>query len=347
MPRRTAGVMVCVACGISLSAQRPTELKRTGSVATSEIAASLVVPVKCDPDENPVARIAADTPGAGPVISISRDGKRVTRFSLEATPDRFQQARISDFAVGPNGALYLLVRLGPDAHVLRFDSSGRFSSEFQVSEAVGPTQIAVFKTGDLLIAGGPPPNLPTNLAHANAFIGIFNESGQLYRKLDLPKDVGPAVELKEKSPVGDARGKVAPRDRTFEEAIALSSMELADDGNIYLMRHTPSGPIYAIGPAGDIRNRISLNPPKGAYLSAVKVARGRLAAEFIQNKPDSYEIESVILQVVDLQTGGTVGEYFHSDSGIGSALACYVPDEFTFLANDDKGRLMLTEAVAP
>ena len=127
-----------------------------------------------------------------------------------------------------------------------------------------------------------------------------------------------------------------------------SSMELADDGNVYLMRHSPTGPVYVIAPSGQVLKRIALSPPEGSYLSEIKVSHQELAAEYIRPKPSSHEISAVVIQIVDLQSGEPVAEYSHADGEIGSAFACYSADNLTFLVKDDKGSLMIAQtAITP
>lgn len=125
--------------------------------------------------------------------------------------------------------------------------------------------------------------------------------------------------------------------------MVLSSAETSEDGNIYLMRNTPSGPVHVISPSGTVRNSISLIPPKGARLSTVKVASGRLVALYIRDNPDREGIGQVILSELDLSNKVKIAEYSHSNFHIGSVLACAAPPIYTFLGADEAGHLTVVK----
>ena len=52
----------------------------------------------------------------------------------------------------------------------------------------------------------------------------------------------------------------------------------------------------------------------------------------------------VVIRITDLQSGKNIGEYTHSNYQIGSALACYSPDSFVFLAPGEDYKLTVVTA---
>jgi len=100
-----------------------------------------------------------------------------------------------------------------------------------------------------------------------------------------------------------------------------------------------------LAPDGRVLHTLRLSPPKGDSLSAVKLGKGRVVAEFTERSKNSSAISRVLLQVLDATTGEKYAEYYHSSARIGSALACYEPDDFSFLAVDSSnGAVVLVHA---
>ncbi len=307
----------------------------------------IVLPVKCDPEGNPFL-LLYDMAGydGGPILKVSSDGKRAVRFAMESVPD-VGGAGILDFAPGPRGEVYLLASKRVESsgleeiYLITFDNDGKFRSKHQLDLSLRPKQIAAFSSGDFLIAGREiPEDKTTHPLNAKPFVGIFNGRGQFLRRLQLRADVEAKPETK-KSPLGEEFQSI---DRQYEKALGASLAEMSDDGNVYLMRQSPTGPVYVISPAGVLVRTIKLVPPSGATLSTVKTSRGHLVAEFLRFKPDGTQIEAIFFDLYDLSNGKKVSEYSVTDARIGSALACYTADAFTFVGNDGDGHLALVRA---
>lgn len=319
--------------------ERTGQLVIDSTIKVDEFAPSIVVPVKCNPSGDISVRVSGG--GRGPILKIARVGRRIVRFSIDTVPGLLE-ARIYDFATGVFGDIYVLARDNrKQTYIVHFADDGQYKSKHILDARLQPGQIAVFRSGQLLIAGQHEPAEGEEGINAKPFIGIFNESGKLLKELSLRKDVEPKLSKSSESQGGDA-DRPGP-DRTYEEATVLSSAVGAEDGNIYFMRHTPNGPVFVVSPSGGVR-RIDLSPPKDTQLSAIQVGNGRIAAEFLRFLPKSDQIGSVILEVIDAQTGEREAEYSHSDFNIGSGFACYAQNDFTFLGSDPSGRLTIIEA---
>jgi len=105
-----------------------------------------------------------------------------------------------------------------------------------------------------------------------------------------------------------------------------------------------SGPIYVLAPSGQVLHTLRLSPPEDGSLSAVKVGKDRVVAEFIERFKNSRATSRVLLQVLDATTGEKYAEYQHSAVRIG-VLASYQPDIFSFLAvHSEDGAVILVNA---
>lgn len=327
-----ATIALLIAVGVA-SAEGGFQLHLFDRVITREVATSIMVPVKCDLEGNTIVRVHREEIGGGsPILRIDPNGSVLASFTLDST--EFAEAQLLDFTPGSNGEIYVLVEVKPqEAHILEFDSRGKYVSHHQLESPLFARQIAVLSSGDFIVAGitNEEDAKPGKRA-PKPFLGIFNNRGQLQKVLELKQDVQVRT-----SKSGSAA-------RSYKDALAASSLQASDDGNAYLMRRSARGPIYQISPGGIVSRRTQLDPPPGAQLSNIRVSRNKLIAEFIKNKPNSYQIDSVLLQVIDL-TNGQKADYWHSDPKIGSLLGCSsAGGMFSFISNDEEHYLTLVNA---
>jgi len=307
------------------------ELEVESTVTTHVIAWGRYSRFRCDSGGNIYLRIWNEDLKS-PVTRVSGDGEKVTQFVIPADEDL---AGIQDFWVADDGHLYILADKPPDkAYVLSFDADGKHKSSTQLDVPLRANQIAVFDSGDFLIAGrqSVPPEPGAALANGAPFVGIFNDRGQLLKKVEFGKDIKP-----------DPKQPLLRADLHYAEAIVGSATAAGDDGTVYFMRRGIDGPIYAVSAAGLITKTIRLKPPEDAHLATVKIAKGTLAAEFLRKTGDDSRIESILTQLIDIRTGRKITE-FKSVPPLGPDFACYSPDEFTFLSNDEKGYLTILRA---
>lgn len=278
------------------------------------------------------------------VTRIRADGREVSSVSLSSVPELSSSA-LQDFAVAPDGTVYVLAykaapSLPGEILVVRFDKDGSQPATTRL-EAPGlfPTQLAVFSSGELFVAGRQEETDSHESRHTVPFAGVFNERGQLVRKVELVGDIQPA------SPdTPDKDKSKAMNAEDYEGALDLTMAEAGPDGNIYLTRPTPEGPVFAVSPAGSVVRTIHLVPPApNLQLTDVKVAAGRIAAAY-EGEPPSGGTSPVTIVVLDTGTGEKVVEYFHQSYEIGVALACYTPDVFTFNSSDATGKRQIVHA---
>lgn len=326
-----AFVMVCMCAAANDSQQRPLELVRT--VPTSLLAPGRYSRFRCDADHNIYLRTYTGD-RRSPVLRISPDGKKITVFELQSDQEL---SGIQDFWVTNYGDVYVLADKGRDeGYVVTFDSDGKYKETVRLEASIRPNQIAVFSSGDFLVAGRIPvvPGSGKSPANGGPFVGIFNNRGQFLKRIEFHKDLKPGAKTPRKA------------DLTYADAIVNSSSVSSDDGTVYFMRDTKYGPVYAVSPSGTVTRIIRLKPPEGARLSTVKIARGRLAAEFLMDVvggTQEGEVESVVTQIIDLISGKKVEEY-RSAPPLGPDFVCYEPNSFTFLTNDENGYLQILEA---
>jgi hypothetical protein len=297
---------------------------------------ALMSPFKCDES----GRIYVQLPDPkifmnGPLLRISADGKNTVRYSLDFLQD-VPGASIADFAVSPTGETSVLIAAeGNRAYVARFDSDGKFLSMLKLEKEFEAHRIGVFATGDFVVTGSlaNPRATAANLQHA--FTGLFDTQGRLLKEILPSRDIKP----------NKSEGKrLGGPDKDYDRAISGSILELAD-GNLYLARLSPSGPVYVIAPSGEIVRRISLQAPEQTQLSSIKVSHGRLVAMYIRHKNKlTGEIDHVVFSVLDSQTGREYAKYRHSSAALGVALACYTPETFTFLATAGDQSLQIIRA---
>jgi hypothetical protein len=132
----------------------------------------------------------------------------------------------------------------------------------------------------------------------------------------------------------------------YSDSLALSIAESGHDGYVYFVRFNPNGPVYVVSAAGRAVNTFALTPPKDGFdLLSVKASQGRVAIAFQGEAPPGGTAPVRIL-VFDPQSGKKLAEYFHQNWEIGTALACYTPDEFTFISSDEQGKMQLVHASA-
>jgi hypothetical protein len=135
---------------------------------------------------------------------------------------------------------------------------------------------------------------------------------------------------------GDTRVTV-PQVPSANRAVDLSRVEMASDGNAYVMRWTNPAVFYAISPGGEVVRRFTVDPGNGGYRpAAMHVTKDRIAVLFYDPQTNDK-----IMRVVDLE-GHTMATYDELRANgkpvgdpIGTAFACYTqsPERFTFVGS--------------
>jgi hypothetical protein len=314
---------------------------------------------KCDGDGNVYVRLL---PGrfdphmfSTPVTEFSSDGEQRAVFSLAAAP-RWDPGDILDFAIGPNGRVYLLVdrpnkqKRKMENGILVFDLDGALRSTVHLELALDTiNKLAVFSTGDLLVLGAKkaeqqPPHIPGTPAHrknstddrppVNPVAYVVGQDGRLLKSIRLPESLIP----------GSVRHPGPP---LTVSATAGDTADLVMDEyghTAYLMFQKSEPVVYTISPAGTVIRSFPIQPPPGGY-SAISMnwADGLgLLLETAHIVKQGFLNSQVRFSVVDPQTGERLNDY-RLGPNLGAALACFSRQRIAFLTTT-KGKLTMTEA---
>jgi hypothetical protein len=283
---------------------------------------AIATPVKCDSTRNLYFRALSGPAHARPVIRISPDGSKTHDFSIPQRPE-YKGAQIRDFAVDDYGRVYLLVSRGRTGDIVVFDRNGDLERVVSLEPEMYVRQLAVLPESQFVVFGQRPFNEPgESIYDAEPIAAIFDFRGRL--KLELGK-------------VEHYHPEKGDRSAPPKQELALYFMWtqlLADpDGNWYLMRYSPEGPIQVYTPSGDLIRSHRVRADGEATLETFRLSSGQIAAMFVGKKKSSEDtppgsLATVKIQVMDGTTGDIVQEY----STWLTSLACFAPGEFTFLA---------------
>ncbi|GEM_PF-2804810 len=284
---------------------------------------AVALPLKCDNSGNITTRLVANDTMEN-FVRISAGGGGATVFSVTGPQIEVDRPRLIDFAsLGPE-VFALIEDVEHRPMILRYNSDGRFIDKIEIKRIVKPLQLAAFDSGEFLISGKEiPESQQATKSETGPFLGIFGADGNLRKRIELAKDVQ----------TNPASSKHSAPDPAYEMALAASVLVMGDDGFAYLMRRANDGPIFKISGEGEVVASFRIQPPAGARNSGLlAVAHGLLAVEFMQFKPQSTELKSVLLQLIDGFDGKIVLRAGHADPAIGPSLACYDRGEFVFLS---------------
>lgn len=325
----------------------PLQLTITGRTQSDGIQLGVIsYPVKAAANGDVYVRLIDHaTPGSGPVVKISSDGKSSVRFILPRVEksDDGNVGDLEDFAPATNGGAYILVStqltVGKPVEykLYRYGGDGKLETTTTVGSSFRPLKFAVLESGDLCMTGIEEGSLS---GISKLRTAMFDRKGQWIRDVVLPGDVSLPADVS--SGETDA---FAEHDARF--AILTTMIEAADDGNIYLTRRTPSGPVFVISAQGTVLHRFLLHPPERSQLGAVKVGKGVIAAEYRQyatrDKAETVKVAKFIYQILNVATGEEKAEYWHADGEIGAAFTGYDPGQgLSFLTRQQSGAVLVT-----
>jgi hypothetical protein len=247
------------------------------------------------------------------------------------------------YAARPNGGVAMLHidQAGSTKVVDNFSPDGTRESVVRLDRPpvpFFPMQIAVFPTGEILIAG-----LQYHPGY-KASTAIYDPAGHLIKQLVLDGD----LEIEHAIEAGDPRYSLSPRqgNATISRSVAITG----DDGLAYLMRATSPATVYAISEAGEVIRKIVVSAPTETGLPAlgVRVVKNRIAVKFYRacDGPLGRGCRGAVYTVVDATKGQKLADY-EAEDDVAGPIACYAPDPdrfFTFWI--DQHRLEIIEAVA-
>jgi len=309
-------------------------LTRVGTVDVPSLSThSFTPPFPCDADSNIYYQ---DDLRAPAIHKLNSKGEEVALFQPGPNTDK-KLDRGGNFAVSPNGDLYELVFPHELTRpVFVYKSDGTFKSVIKLDPGFiwFPSKIAVFSSGQMLVTGMEYDKDTT--AEMWPFTGIFAGDGSLLKEVKLEDD----ETLRDMGVAGDSRVKEVGT--PGNKAIDFGQIDVASDGNAYLMRWTNPAVIYAISPGGQVVRRLTIDPGDPNYYPRTLHAFGnRLAILFVQ-----HESMEKIMKVVDLE-GRDLSAYDEtrrSEAGksmLTSAFYCYTenPTRFLFLGANDQSML--------
>ncbi len=335
----TVPLAILLHCGIGLRAQvMPLRFSKVTKLPGQHVPA-IIAPMKCGPDGHIFVRFA-DDPQASSISVISPDEEAALSVSASVVSD-VRDGHVEDFAPGPNGETYLLLSREPtpgqeEEYIAKFDDTGTYVSATKLSIDFHARRLAIFAgTQEFVITGyrlkgEALPNVPVL-----SVTGLFDSAGQLIRYVALPRDIQDSVKVKHFHEGGHSI--------TQHAVIDMSSLQASNDGNIYLMRATPAGPVYSISPGGAVHRIILIPPGEQADLLSIKVDGGRLVAEY--NRYGGNNQRWHVLELFDLH-GHLLRQTEIAPEKVGFGLACYRNSSFSFLLTNQDGNLRLAEAPA-
>jgi hypothetical protein len=296
---------------------------------------SFALPTECDEQGRAYVKLVKPVPGMrGSLLRLSSKGVSEAEFDTEG-------ALINLYAVRPNGGVAMIHQDGAKNMLDNFGPDGKRESSVPLDRPpipFRPMQIAVFRSGEVLIAG-----LQTHSGY-KASTAIYAPTGHLAKQFELDGD----AEIERAVEVGDAR--YASSSGHGNEAVERSVATTGDDGFVYLMRSMSPATVYVISYTGDVIRKLVVNSPtdKGLPDFGIRVVKNRLAVQFNRECDNALytSCQGSVYSVVDATTGQKLADYGTEDDTAGP-IACYAPDPdrfFTFSFGAEGHRLEIVES---
>lgn len=318
------------------------ELVRSQTITSTEAIASFHLPLRCDADGNIYLRTESGPLSA--ILKLNPKGERLSVFEPSSSPNfKIDVAAYFDLDQDGRDVYELVFPHEINRYVFAFGSDGTIKSTIKLQPGFPfmPKKLAVFPTGQFLISGEEYD--ADRSAAMWPFTGIFAADGRMLKEIELEDD----KTFHDMAASGDTRAALQGTPHA-NRAIDNGQVEVAADGNAYLMRWASPAIFYVISPGGEVIRRFTVDPgDSGYYPSAMHVNKTRIAVLFVElQKGDG------IMKVVDLEGHG-VATYAEpktdpkvGTSPLGAAFACYIenPTRFIFLGADDDNRLQLVTA---
>jgi hypothetical protein len=305
----------------------------------SEVTNSFGRPLACDEDGNVYLR--TEYGGSGAVNKISLKGQKVAVFQASPNPS-FEKIDIAGyFSVWDDNLYQLVFPHVLDRYVFSFKPDGSFKAAVKLSTGFPwiPGIIAVYPSGQFLVSGLEYDKDAT--AAKWPITGIFDADGSLLKEVRLEED----DTLHDMAAAGDTR-VTTPGMSGVNHAISNGAVEVAGDGNAYLMRWTDPAIFYAISAGGEVVRKFKLDAGEPGFMpSGMHVHKNRIAVLFL----DPQRGDHLIMKVVDLD-GNVLATYeqrredrSNARQQLSAAFACYLenPTRFVFAGADDDNRLQL------
>jgi hypothetical protein len=306
-------------------------------VSTSVVAGgAFALPTDCDEQGRLYVKLVKPgTAMEGPLLRLSAKGVFEAQFDTSGE-------LVNMYAVRHNGGVAMIHLDGATKVVDNFAPDGKRESSVRLEnppKPFFPSQIAVFHSGEILLAG-----VQYHHDGRKASTAIYDPTGHLLRQLVLDGD----AEIERAVEVGDARYTRSPggHNEAFSHSVAITG----DDGFVYLMRATSPATVYAISAAGEVVRKIVVSAPtdKGLPDYWILVAQNKLAVKFRRSCDDALDLnscEGTVYTVVDAMTGKRLADYA-AEKDAAATTACYAtdPDRFFAYSVADQHHLEIVEA---
>ena len=289
---------------------------------SSDDADLLMGPLLCDSEGSVyVRKYQMDRPDQAPILKYDQSGARQSVFSITAASPELGG---DYFTIAPDGELYEVASTKTDTVVVRYAKDGTVKSKTLLDTSFEADQIAVFSSGQFLIAG-MENDTEARPGYRPAFTALFDSSGKMVMKLSLEDDkaIQEAVDRGDNYYVPE--GSKGPN-----MAIGLGTATSGNDGNIYLMRRTSPALIYAISASGQVVKRFSVDPGDPALLPmGLAFSEGRIAVYFtkINHRGDPGDR---VMKVISASDGEEIASY-RVAKALGDGFTCFTPEGFTFV----------------
>ena len=286
--------VLAVAFAVPAASQTKMLAEKSRIVTTIQSSGAFGLPTGCDDQGRMYVKLNEPGKGAmsGSLVRVSPEGVLEARFETAG-------ALTNAFGIGPRGGIAVLRRDGETNVVDSFAANGKreASTALQKPPAFVALQIALFRSGEIFIAGG-----------ARALTAaVYDPAGRLIKQLTLDADNG---------------------DTGREVAVA------GDDGYVYLLRSESPATVFVISSAGELVRKLPVRMPanRGARaFASLHVVKGKMLIDSLVGCSGGQGCKGRGYVIADTASGATVAEYFGEAEYIGGAVGCYIPDPDRFV----------------
>jgi hypothetical protein len=313
---------------------QPVRLVLQTTVKTALNATSFRWPLRCDSNGNVLLRNLVD--GVPGIHKISPAGKELAVFQPN-TAISDEKIAVAGYFSLTNDDVYQYVNSWNKRHlVYLYSSDGHFKSytTLEIGFPWMPYQVAAFPSGNILVTG-VEYDRDRNAARW-PFTGIFSTEGTLLEEVKLEDDDA----IHDMAEAGDSR-VTSPETPGINWAIGSGQVDLANDGNIYIMRRLSPAVFYAISPGGEVVRRFTVDAGQPDYMPDSMHIAGNTIAVQIAHPQNGDQL----IKIVDLKGNELATYHVEPASPLGHGIACYTtnPTRFTFLGEAD-GKVTLNIA---
>ncbi len=252
------------------------------------------------------------------IVRIDPDGT-VTKFPSTVADSSSRPMYVVGHAVDRDGRVFLLtMRPGPGTHVsiVELSADSSLVSKTDLDRELRPGLFAVLPSGDFLV-GGTLPDRAQSAETRKSVLWLFGADGSFKREFlatSSPAEIDPQT----KRPGGTIA------------IIDFRSLQIGDDGSIYVLRPRNAPEIDVFDEQGKKQRTLKLDPPPQARIDEFFfVGGGRLVVPYWSTeKSDGKQVYKRIFRVYDAQSGIPQMDYVSTFRAI---VACLDNNDLVFL----------------